>query len=367
MVIREVPDPEPGPREVLIRTRAVGLCATDIHIFRGFSNYLMDGEGRPLPLRSHPLILGHEYCGEVVEVSSEVHSLRVGDAVVCDQGRNCHSQGRWPLCSYCASGDSHQCLFYQEHGITGPPGALAEYIAMPEVNCLPIPAGSPAEEAALVEPLGCVLHCSERAERASQRFTFCGAELIRSVLICGSGPAGLLFLQYLRAVRQFDGLIIVSDVRDRALDLARAFGATPINPARENLVEVVHELTAGQRVQYFVEATGNATVFELIPSVLQKQGTVLIYGNGHKGGDFRLLSNILFLEPTIIAAVGASGGFSVDGRPLTYQRSLELISSGKIQVRPLISHFYRALDEIPSALERDSCREDYLKGVLKLA
>ena len=195
LVVRQVPDPELAPREVLIRVRAVGVCGTDLHLFRGHGNYNLDPRGRIIPLAEQPQILGHEFSGEIVEVGREVRDLKNGDRVLCDQGRNCISQQRSPLCSYCATGDSHQCEYYGEHGITGLPGALAEYIAMPAVNCIKLPDDMPIELGALVEPLGCVLHSGHRVERADQRYTFDGAERIKNVLICGAGPAGLLFLQ----------------------------------------------------------------------------------------------------------------------------------------------------------------------------
>lgn len=366
MVVREVPDPEVPPREVVLRVKAVGVCGTDLHLFGGHANYNLDVKGRPVPLAERPQILGHEFSGEVIEVGREVKDLRPGDRVLCDQGRNCYSQGRRPLCSYCASGDSHQCEFYAEHGITGLQGALAEYIAMPGVNCIRLPDSLPAELGALVEPLGCVLHSSDRAERAQARYTLDGAERIRHILICGAGPAGLLFLQYLRNVKQFDGLILVSDVREKNLELVRELGGTPVNVARENLTEVVREATSGERIHYLIEACGNSIIFEQIPSLLRKQGTVLLYGHGHKGRDIGLWANILFLEPALVAAVGASGGFDPDGRPATYRRSLELVSSGKIRVQPFVTHRYRALEEIHQAFERDFEQPDYIKGVLAL-
>ena len=122
MVVRKVPDPAPLPNEVLLRVKAVGVCGTDLHLFRGHGNYHLDSRGRPIPLEEQPQILGHEFSGEVVEAGREVKDLRPGDRVLCDQGRNCHSQGKSPLCVYCRSGDSHQCEFYAEHGITGLPG-----------------------------------------------------------------------------------------------------------------------------------------------------------------------------------------------------------------------------------------------------
>jgi threonine dehydrogenase-like Zn-dependent dehydrogenase len=331
LVVRDVPDPEVPSHEIVLRVQAVGVCGTDLHIFRGHGNYNFDGQGRPIPLSRQPQILGHEFTGEIVELSREIQDLKPGDRVICDQGRNCYSQGHRPLCTYCASGDSHQCQFYGEHGITGLPGALASYLSIPGVNCIKIPAEMPAEQAALVEPLGCVLHSSERADWAQARYTWNGAERIRNVLICGAGPAGLLFVQYLRNVRNFDGLILATDVREENLRLAQRFGATPINVRQRELVDAVNDLTRGERIHYLIEACGNSRIFEQMPGVLRKQATVLLYGHGHKGRDIGLICNVLFLEPTLVAAVGASGGFEPDGRPSTYLRALELILEGKVQ------------------------------------
>jgi L-iditol 2-dehydrogenase len=364
LVVREIPDPAVGPREVLIRVHAVGICGTDLHLFHGHGNYNFDARGRSIPLTVQPQLLGHEFSGEILEVGRDVRDLKPGDRVLCDQGRNCHSQGREPLCPYCRSGDSHQCEHYGEHGITGLPGALADFIAMPALNCLRLPDGMPWDQAALVEPLGCVTHSCDQVDRALSRYRFGGDEPIRNVLICGGGPAGLLFLQYLRHVKQFDGLLMVADRRQKNLDLVERLGGTPLNVEEHDLSEAVLELTRGERLHYIIEACGDAGIFARVPGLLRKQGTVLIYGAGHRGHDISLLDPILFLEPTLVAAVGASGGFDAEGRPTTYRRALEMVSSGKVQVLPFITHRYRALEEIHNAFERDSAREDYIKGVL---
>ena len=178
MHVQSVSDPTPAPHEVVLRVRAVGVCGTDLHLFQGLGNYHRDSKGRAVPLTEQPQILGHEFAGEVVEVGKEVKDLKPGDRVLCDQGRNCYSQQRRPLCPYCASGDSHQCAYYQEHGITGLQGALAEYIAIPAVNCLRLPDSMTTESGALVEPLGCILHSSSRMEAARGRYTFDGPERI---------------------------------------------------------------------------------------------------------------------------------------------------------------------------------------------
>ena len=366
MVVRELPEPALAPNEVRLRVKAVGVCGTDLHLFRGHGNYHLDAKGRPIPLTVQPQILGHEFSGEIVEIGRAVRDLGPGVRVLADQGRNCHSQGRSPVCSYCRSGDSHQCEFYSEHGITGLQGALAETIAIPAVNCVRLPEGLPAELGALVEPLGCVLHSSDRVERAQSRYTFSGPEPIRNILICGGGPAGLLFLQYLRNIKNFEGLILVSDIREKNLELARRFGGTPISAHKTDLGESVRELTHGERIHYLIEAAGNSAIFEQMPSLLRKQATVLLYGHGHKGRDIGLWGNILFLEPTLVASVGASGGFDADIRPTTYRRALELITSGKVLVEPFVTHRYGALEEIHRAFETDFSRPEYIKGVLNL-
>lgn len=363
MVVRNVPEPKLSVREVLIRVQAVGVCGTDLHLFQGHGNYRLDERGHPIPLTLQPQILGHEFSGEILEVGREVKDLKPGDRVLCDQGLNCHSWGR-KLCAYCESGDSHQCAYYQEHGITGPPGALAEYIAMPAVNCLRVGEAMGPEEAALVEPLGCVVHSSDRVDRACGRYGFDQGERVRNILIFGAGPAGLLFLQYLRNVKSFGGLILMVDIREKNLKLARDMGGTALNPAGGKLAEAVMELTRGERIEYLIEACGNPAVYRDIPGLLRKQGTVLIYGAGHKGQDVSVYDPLFFIEPTLVVSIGASGGFDSDARPATYRRALELVSSGKVQVLPFITHRYPALEEIHRAFEQDFQSEDYIKGVL---
>src|SRR4029078_13539181 len=89
-----------------------------------------------IPLSEEPQILGHEIAGIVEDVGRDVVDLRPGDRVVIDQGRNCVSERRSPLCEYCTTGDSHQCALYREHGITGLPGGFAEYLTRPAGNAL---------------------------------------------------------------------------------------------------------------------------------------------------------------------------------------------------------------------------------------
>lgn len=366
MELREIAAPGVGPREILIKSGAVGLCGTDFHIYQGHANYNFDDSGRQIPFEEQPQILGHEFCGIVVDVSSEVKDLKPGDRVVVDQGINCLSRAEAELCEYCATGSAHQCAKYKEYGITGLPGALADFVAAPAINAVKIESELPLEEAALTEPLACITHSCEMTMRTSARYTFGGERPIRSVLICGAGPAGLLFTQYLRNVIGYDGLLIVSEPSAIRRRLAADYGATVIDPTSVDLIEAVEELTSGERIQLLIEAAGVAQLFKQIPRLVRKQATMLLYGHGHHGVDLGVLNNIQFIEVTIVTPTGASGGFDADGRSSVYRKSLELISDGKINVSKFITHRYGSLEAVPQAFANDRLGADYIKGVAVL-
>lgn len=368
--VLDVPCPQIAPHEVLLKVSAVGLCGTDAHIFAGHANYNMDERGQPIPLTVQPQILGHEISGRVEEAGSEVRDLRIGDHVVVDQGLNCISLQCDALCEYCRTGDSHQCEFYGEHGITGLSGGLAEFIAVPAVNAIPVHAQLAATEAALVEPLACIIHSSNVVAQAKTRYAINASDAerrVRSILICGAGPAGLLFIQYLRGVLGYHGLLLVSEPNEKKRQLAEYFCADEaLDPNACDLVEAVSERTGRRGVEYLIEASGAGTVFHSIPGLVRKQATVLLYGHGHAGVDLSVLNNVMFKEPTLVTPVGASGGFGADGRPSVYVHALGLIERGRIEIASLITHRYTSLDEVQGALENDIYAQDYIKGVVAL-
>jgi len=368
--VRDLPRPQISPYDVLVRVAAVGICGTDTHIFAGHSNYNIDERGRPIPLNVQPQILGHEINGYVAEKGTEVTGVEIGDHVVIDQGRNCVSSRRRPACEYCQTGDSHQCEFYGEHGITGLPGGLAEFIAVPAVNTVRIRSGLDAAEAALVEPLGCIIHSSYAVAAAHTRYALeadSPERRVRTVLICGAGTAGLLFTQYLRRVLRFDGLLLVSAPSEWKRKFAKDFGADEVLDARDpDLPKIVKDKTGGRGVEYLIEASGAGSVVASIPGLIRKQATVMLYGHGLAGVELSVLNNVMFREPTFVTPVGASGGFKADGRPSVYSEALSLIEERKIDVASIITHRYTSLDAVQGALEKDMRTPHYLKGVVVL-
>jgi L-iditol 2-dehydrogenase len=360
--VREIPAPAVGDRDVLIRIGAVGICGTDLHIFNGWANLNRDRDGHQIPLTQAPQVLGHEFGGVVQAVGKEVRKFKPGDRVIADQLLNCHSKRRTPICEYCESGDSHLCAFGEQLGITGPPGAFAEFISIPEVNVLMLPAEVSFTKGAVIEPFACVLHASDRMERSRNRYDFDGRYRIRNVLITGAGPSGLLFLQYLRNVKKFDGQIFVADMRASKLALAKKLGGTPLDVRAGNIDSEIRKRTHGELIHFMIEASGAGPVFDLIPLVLRNQATFLFYGSGHTGRDVGCLVPFQVGEVHMVTSGGASGGFDPDGTPEVYRRSMEYVRDGLIDAECLLSHRYSHLSELQKAFQVDSLKEDFIKG-----
>jgi len=363
----DLPPPVLGPHDVRVAPAAVGVCGTDLHIWSGESNFHLDERGAPVPLEEAPQVLGHEITARVLEVGRAVHDLAPGERVVVDQGRNCRSERREPACEYCASGNSHQCELYREHGITGLPGGFAEELVVPAVNAVRVDSPLPLRLAALSEPLACVLHSLDFAGRARTRYALDAGEpsqRVRTIVILGAGPAGLLLVQILRHELRFDGPILVGEPSAPKRELARQLGAEAYEPAE--LLDGLLVRTQGRRAELLIEASGAGAAFAAIPALIRKQATVLLYGIGHGGASLELLNPVQWREAVLVTSVGASGGFDADGRPSVYRRALALLERGTIAVDSLVTHTYSGLANVARAFGPDSARPEYVKGVVEL-
>lgn len=369
--IHEVPDPSPGPRDVVVEVEAVGVCGSDVHIHAGHINWNLDPDGSEVPLSISPQVLGHEICGRIVEMGDEATGVRVGDRVVIDQGINCSSRGveRPDWCEYCSTGFSHHCSDYVEHGITGLPGGFADRIRVPAVNTILVDGDLAPEAAAMTEPLGCVLHSLRLVDSLGGRHAFETDEpsrRVRTIALHGLGPSGQLFGQALRAIVGFDGPIVAGDPdpakRARA---EREFGAIVVDPGDPDaMAQAVRDASNDRGVEMIIDACGAPSAWREFPSLLRKQGTAVLYGFGRERGGAGTLDALQWRGAHLIASSGASGAIDADGRPALYREALRCIADGIVRVDDLVTHHYGRLEDLDRALGVDPGAPGYLKGVL---
>jgi 2-desacetyl-2-hydroxyethyl bacteriochlorophyllide A dehydrogenase len=204
IAIEEVPDPSPGPSEVVVRPAATGICGTDLHI--------MDGEFAP----AYPIVPGHEFAGEIVAVGSEVTGYAVGDQVAVDPSLYCGH------CYYCKRARGNQCENWAAIGVTAA-GAAAEFVAAPMANLFKLPGHLAARDAALIEPLSCAVRGFDVLPRA----------MATNYLIYGSGTMGLMMLSL--AKRAGAESVSIVDINPARLETARRIGCSAAVTSAEEI------------------------------------------------------------------------------------------------------------------------------------
>lgn len=323
VVDKDTPSVKPG--EALVRVHACGVCGTDIHIYEG-----------TMPWARLPLIPGHELSGVVVEVGEAVQGLKPGDDVAVDPNMTCGT------CRYCRRGRRNLCPNLEAIGVTTD-GGFAEYVVAPATQLYKVPKGLSLEEAAFAEPVSCCVH----------GFTRLSLQPGDDVLIVGAGPIGLIHLQL--AKRCGAGRVIVSDVNEKRLKLASQLGADlTVNPSEERLSERVRLFLDGKGVEAAIDAAGGSTPLDLALSCLEPGGSLLVFGVAPENDLWRIKPYDLYRREFMI-----TGSFI---NPYEMDRALNLLASGAVKVKPLISHVIRL-----EALERVLRREvpDTLKVLVK--
>jgi len=307
----DVKEPEILKDEVLINVKAAGICGTDLHIYRG------EWE---VPT---PIILGHEFSGVVADVEGEIEGLGLGDHVVAEPNITC---GR---CWYCRMSErNYFCENLKATGVTVD-GAFADYVKVPVRNVYKIPDELPFDEAALIEPLACCIRGIDRA----------GIRVGDRVAIVGAGPIGLILLQLARSAGA--SMVIQTDLRDERLEMAESLGADyTININREDPVEAVKELTGGYGVDVAIEAVGKPEAITQAMRLLRRGGRLNIFGVSPQDAVWSVKPFELYeMEMTITTSYRS---------PFTFQRAVEMASSGKLRLGKLITHRFR-LEEIVEA------------------
>jgi erythritol/L-threitol dehydrogenase len=256
------PVPTPGPGELLLRTDAVGICASDLKCYHGAAKFWGD-ENRPA-WAEKDRIPGHEFVGTIVAGDDDTLAKRgvsVGDRIACEQIVPC-----WE-CKYCLEGAYWMCNVHDMFGFKGYDGAMAEYVLVPaKALTHPVSSALPGQVAAFAEPLSCAFHAVERGD----------VKFGDTVVIAGAGPIGL---SAIAGARQKNPLrIIALDVVEAKLELARKVGADiTINIAEDDAVARVKELTDGYGADVYIEATGHPSAVPQGLNLLRKLGTFVEY------------------------------------------------------------------------------------------
>jgi L-iditol 2-dehydrogenase len=310
----EMPRLEAG--EVLAGVKAATTCGTDLKIFqRGYIEKVI----------RLPTIFGHEWAGDVVEVGKGLDWPRVGMRVRAGNSAACLH------CRMCQKGKYNLC-----ENMIWLWGAYAEYVRVPArmvfVNMQEVPSDVTYEEAAMTEPLACVLHGLEEAR----------VKLGDTIVIIGAGPIGLL---HLLTVRKMGAKrVIMIDLVDERLEFARKLGADKtINGKTEDVAERVRQLTGGYGADVAIEAIGLPATWEQALRLTRKGGTVLEFGGCAPGTEIRVSTEMLhYGELTLLGTFHTT--------PIHFRKALEMISSKTVDVRSLVTRRMR-LEEIRHAFE----------------
>lgn len=327
--LEDVAVPEIQAGEVLVRVKAATTCGTDLKIFqRGYVEKVV----------KLPTIFGHEWAGDVVQVAEGMDWPKVGMRVRAGNSAPCLH------CTMCQKGKYNLC-----ENMIWLWGAYAEYIKVPSrmvlINMQELPQHLSYEEAAVTEPLACVLHGVDDAQ----------VGLGDTVAIIGAGPIGLLHLLTVKriGVRK----VIVIDLVDERLDYARKLGADETINGKEDVVEEVRKLTDGYGADVVIEAIGLPSTWEQALMLVRKGGKVLEFGGCPPGTEVKIDAERLhYGELTLLGTFHTT--------PLHFRKALNLIASRTIDVRPLITR-KMSLDHIKDAFEVLSTSKTEIKiGIL---
>jgi L-iditol 2-dehydrogenase len=325
----EMPTPEIGPDDVLVRVRACGICGSDVHGMDGKS-------GRRIP----PLVMGHEASGEVVETGGRVRDLRAGDRVTFDSTVYCGQ------CFHCARGEVNLCDNREVLGVSPGPyrrhGAFAEFVAVPRRIMYRLPENLSYEQAALIEAVSVGVHAVNLTP----------LRLGESGVVVGSGMIGLVTMQALRHAGC--SRVIAVDTDEGRLNLARQLGATDtFNPKSQDVPEAIRAITEGRGADVAIECVGATDPIRTAVAAVRKGGSVTLVGNLAQNVDFPLQS-------VVTRQIRVQGSCASSGE---YPACIELMSSGAIRVDPLISAV-APLAEGPSWFDRLYRHEPNLMKVI---
>jgi threonine 3-dehydrogenase len=302
LTMKDIPEPTIGPNDVLIKTRRTAICGTDMHIW-----HWDEWAQRTVPV---PMQVGHEYAGEIVEMGSEVRGLKIGDRVSGEGHITCG------FCRNCRAGRRHLCRNTEGVGVNRP-GCFAEYLSLPASNVFKLSPVIDDELASILDPFGNATH-------TALSFGVVGED----VLITGAGPIGIMAVAIAKHVGARH--VVITDVNDYRLDLARQMGATrAVNVSREKLDNVVKELGMEEGFDVGMEMSGNPQAFRDLLRTMNHGGSVALLGIMPENTG-------ISWDEVIFKGLNMKG---VYGREMfeTWYKMAAMLQSG-LDIRPVITH-----------------------------
>ncbi|WP_293934216.1 L-threonine 3-dehydrogenase [Iodobacter sp.] len=304
LTMNQVEKPVIGHNDLLIKIKKTAICGTDMHIWKWD-----DWAQKTIPV---PMHVGHEYVGTVVEIGSEVQGFKIGDRVSGEGHITCGH------CRNCRAGRRHLCRNTVGVGVNRP-GAFAEYLMLPAFNAFPIPDDISDDLAAIFDPFGNAVH-------TALSFNMVGED----VLITGAGPIGIMAVAIAKHVGARH--VVITDVNDYRLDLARKMGATrAVNVLNEDLKDVMADLKMTEGFDVGLEMSGNPQAFRTMLETMQHGGKVALLGI--PPSDTAIDWNQVIFKGLEIKGIYGREMFE------TWYKMVALIQSG-LDITPIITHHF---------------------------
>ena len=303
-----LPMPEVGDQDVLIKINKTAICGTDVHIYKWD-----DWAQRTIPV---PMHVGHEYAGEIIQLGKNVKNLKIGQRVsgeghiVCGHCRNCRA------------GQRHLCIHTIGVGVNRP-GCFAEFLAIPAVNVFPLPDDISDDEASIFDPFGNAVH-------TALSFDLVGED----VLVTGAGPIGILGA----AVALHVGArhVVITDINDYRLELARKLGIkNAINVQKQNLQEVMKHLGMTEGFDVGLEMSGSAPAFNTMIESMRNGGKIALLGI--LPNDTKISWDAVIFKGLFIKGIYGREMFE------TWYKMTSLVQSG-MDIKPIITHHFPLSD-----------------------
>ncbi len=310
----DAPIPELGHNDIMIKIRKTAICGTDVHIYNWD-----EWSQKTIPV---PMVTGHEYVGEVVEIGQEVKGFRIGDRVSGEGHITCGH------CRNCRGGRTHLCRNTQGVGVNRA-GAFAEYLVIPAFNAFKIPDNISDDLAAIFDPLGNAVH-------TALSFDLVGED----VLVCGAGPIGIMAAAICRHVGARH--VVITDMNEYRLELARKFGVTrAVNVSKQNLNSVMTELGMTEGFDVGLEMSGAPAAFRSMLNAMNHGGRIALLGI--PPSDMSIDWNQVIFKGLFIKGIYGREMFE------TWYKMAALVQSG-LDLTPLITHHF-AIDDFQQGFD----------------